>query len=84
MKPVHFVSEFVPADKLLVDFIERRQHLFVVLDEYGGFSGVVTLEDVLEEIVGKEIVDEHETVVDMREHARQRRKETAEKKSGMV
>jgi CBS domain containing-hemolysin-like protein len=80
MKPVHFVPELVPADTLLLEFIERRQHLFVVIDEHGGLSGVVTLEDVLEEIVGREIVDEHETVVDMREHARQRRRQVIEKR----
>ena len=40
-------------------------HLFVVLDEYGGVSGVVSLEDVLEEILGKEIVDETDQVANM-------------------
>jgi CBS domain containing-hemolysin-like protein len=48
-------------------------HLFVVLDEYGGMAGVVTLEDVLEELLGSEIVDETDLVVDMRELARRRR-----------
>ena len=55
--PPNFVHEATPAHKLLVEFQHTHQHLFVVLDEYGGTSGVVSLEDVLEELVG-EILDE--------------------------
>lgn len=73
MRPVDFVLESITLDKLLVRFLESHQHLFVVLDEYGGMAGVVTLEDVLEEILGSEIVDETDQVVDMRELARRRR-----------
>lgn len=73
MKPVHFVVETMSLDRLLIMFLESRLHLFMVLDEYGGIAGLVTLEDVLEEILGKEIVDETDEVVDMRELARQRR-----------
>jgi CBS domain containing-hemolysin-like protein len=80
MKPVHFCAESIPLDKLLVEFLERRQHLFVVIDEFGGFAGVVTLEDVLEEILGREIVDESDQVVDMRELARRRKIEIGTKK----
>lgn len=73
MKPVRFILETVTLDKLLRKFLEARMHLFVVLDEYGGVAGVVSLEDVLEEILGSEIVDETDQVVDMRELARQQR-----------
>jgi len=73
MKPVQFVLETLTLDKLLVQFLESRLHLFVVLDEYGGVAGVVTLEDVLEEILGREIVDETDEVADLRELARKRR-----------
>jgi CBS domain containing-hemolysin-like protein len=58
---------------LLEEFIQRREHLFAVVDEYGGFAGIVTLEDVIEEIVGREIVGEFDPAVDMREQARQER-----------
>ncbi len=75
MKPVRFVLDTMPLDRVLVKFLESRMHLFVVLDEYGGVSGVVSLEDVLEEILGKEIVDETDQVADMRELARSRREE---------
>ncbi len=80
MKPVRFVLENITLDKLLVRFLESRMHLFVVLDEYGGMSGVVTLEDVMEEILGSEIVDETDQVVDMRELARLRREELVVKR----
>lgn len=75
MRPVRFVLESLTLDRLLVKFLGSRMHLFVVLDEYGGISGVVTLEDVLEEILGSEIVDETDQVVDMRELARRQRDE---------
>ncbi len=75
MRPVRFVLESVTLDKLLVQFLGSRLHLCVVLDEYGGVAGVVTLEDVLEEILGSEIVDETDKVVDMRQLARTQRDE---------
>ncbi|BCS90142.1 hemolysin family protein [Pseudodesulfovibrio sediminis] len=75
MLPVQFVLETITLDKLLVKFLGSRLHLCVVLDEYGGVAGVVTLEDVLEEILGSEIVDETDQVVDMRELARLQRDE---------
>ncbi|EPR42797.1 putative signal transduction protein with CBS domain containing protein [Desulfovibrio sp. X2] len=74
MKPVEFVLETLTLDRALIKFLESRTHLFVVLDEYGGFSGVISLEDVLEEILGKEIMDETDQVADMRELARRKRK----------
>jgi len=82
MRPVHFVAESTSLDRLLRAFLERRQHLSIVIDEYGGLAGVVTLEDVLEEILGKEIVDESDQVADMRELARRRRQQTASGVSG--
>jgi CBS domain containing-hemolysin-like protein len=65
------VPESVRADKLLEVFRQTRQHLAVVIDEFGGVAGVVTLEDVLEVLTG-EIVDETDRVVDLQEEARQR------------
>lgn len=71
-RPVHFVPETNRADKLLRVFQENREHLAVVLDEYGGVAGVVTLEDVLEVLTG-EIVDETDRNVDLQEIARKKR-----------
>jgi len=59
MRPALFVPETKPVDELLREFKVNKVHMAVVLDEYGGTSGLVTIEDVIEEIVG-EIVDEHE------------------------
>lgn len=57
MRPAHFTPETTPVGELLEEMRRRKAHLTVVLDEYGGTAGVVTLEDILEEIVG-EIEDE--------------------------
>ncbi len=74
MRPVHFVVETATLDSVLTEFLALQQHLFVVLDEYGGMSGLIALEDILEEILGREIIDESDLVADKRELARQRRK----------
>ena len=74
-RPVHSVPESARASQLLEQFIQRREHLFSVVDEYGGFAGIVTLEDVIEEIVGQEIVGEFDPVVDMQEQARHERQD---------
>jgi CBS domain containing-hemolysin-like protein len=71
VRPVRFVAETERADKLLQDFQTAREHLAVVVDEYGGVSGVVTLEDVLEVLTG-EIVDETDRSIDLQKLARQR------------
>ena len=73
MKPVHFVYEKTSLDKVLKMFLERAEHLFVVIDEFGGLAGVISLEDVLEEILGQEIMDEFDKVSDMRKLAQKRR-----------
>jgi putative hemolysin len=57
MRPPHFVPETKKINELLKEFQIKKIHMAVVIDEYGGTSGIITLEDVLEEIVG-EITDE--------------------------
>lgn len=59
VRPVRFVPESKPVADLLRDMKQNRQHLMIVVDEFGGTAGLVTLEDVLEEIVG-EIRDEYD------------------------
>lgn len=60
IRPAYYVPETKMIDDLLNDFQENKVHMAVVVDEYGGTSGVVTLEDILEEIVG-DISDEYDT-----------------------
>lgn len=71
-REIRFVPETIRADKLLKFFQSTREHLVVVLDEYGGVSGLVTLEDVLEVLTG-EIVDETDRIIDLQAIARQKR-----------
>jgi CBS domain containing-hemolysin-like protein len=59
MRPVLYVPDSKPVDALLSELQARRQHIAVVVDEYGGTAGLITIEDVLEEIVG-EITDEYD------------------------
>ena len=73
MHPAHFVVETTKLDQLLRTFLGQRQHLVVVTDEFGSVTGIVTLEDVLEEILGREIVDEFDQIADLRAFARQQR-----------
>ncbi len=70
MDEPHFVPESVPLPNILLDFFEQRQHLFIVVDEYGGATGIISLEDVIEEIMGEEIMDESDKTRDMRALAR--------------
>ena len=59
LRPAYFVPETKKADELLAEMQSRRIHMAVVVDEYGGVAGLVTLEDIVEEIIG-EIQDEYD------------------------
>ena len=74
MVPVHKVPENISVSTLFDMFIRMKMHLFVVQDEYGQTSGVVTLEDALETLLGIEIVDEMDQVTDMQEFAKDENK----------
>lgn len=73
------VSEKLPAHNLLDLFIKNHMHLFVVDDQFGQMTGIVTLEDVIETLLGREIVDESDMAVDMQQLAKDKYRERLRK-----
>ena len=71
-KPVISLKTTANVDEALEMFLEERQQFALVRDEFGGTAGIVTMEDVLETLLGEEIVDELDVVDDMRELAREK------------
>ena len=69
MRPIRFVVETAKLNNVLMEFMGTRNKLFALLDEYGALSGLITLEEILEEILGREILDESDEVADKRELA---------------
>lgn len=70
VKPIVRVSEKLPVQQLLDLFIKNKAHLFMVEDEFGQITGIVTLEDAIETLLGREIVDESDVFEDMQELAK--------------
>ena len=77
----------IPADMKLLDLFDRlateREHIALVEDSFGGIAGLVTLEDVIETLLGLEIMDEFDAVEDMQEWARKMR-EKRQRNSGLI
>ncbi|MEN9281809.1 MAG: Hemolysin [Bacteroidota bacterium] len=72
-RDIGYIPENITLDHALEQFLQKRQHVFMVVDEHGGVEGIITMEDVLETMLGAEIVDEADHVVDLRALAKQRR-----------
>lgn len=72
MKPVTVVSDLDSVESLMMRFMGERQHMLLVYDEYGSWLGLVTMEDVMEAIIGQPILDETDDIPNMRRHARRR------------
>lgn len=73
VREVRFVPENITLERTLEQFLQEHHHLFMVVDEHGGVEGVITMEDVLETMLGVEIVDEADKVVDLRQLAKHQR-----------
>ena len=78
-REVLFVPEFISLRVLFSQLLAEQEHFAVVIDEYGGLSGVVTMEDVLETLLGIEIVDESDATEDLRKAARDKWTQRAKK-----
>ena len=70
-RPILSFPEEEPVGNIWEKFLEKKEHISVIIDEYGTFRGIVTLEDVIETMLGQEIVDETDEVVDMQEYAKE-------------
>jgi len=86
MLPMFTLNENIPVSKALNIFIKKKEHMFLVLDNYDQTEGIVTLEDCIETLLGLEIMDESDTTADMRKlalrqmKAKRREKEEQNKK----
>ena len=84
-KDIFAINENIPVSKALDLFISKKDHMFLVMDNYDQTEGIITLEDCVETILGVEIVDESDSAVDMRELAKiqmkQRRRNKVNKES---
>jgi len=70
-RPILSFPEDEPVGNIWEKFLEKKEHVSVIIDEYRSFRGIVTMEDVIETMLGQEIVDETDEVVDMQEYAKE-------------
>ncbi len=73
MEPISTILETTPVATILDEFVKSHQQIFMVEDKFGTVVGLITLEDAIETLLGVEIVDEHDSVIDMRKLAIERR-----------
>lgn len=71
-REIQVVPESIELFSLWEKLLESKEHIAMVVDEYGGLDGIVTMEDIIETLLGLEIVDEKDTIVDMQKYARDR------------
>ncbi len=71
-REIIFIPEFQTLMNLWEIMLEKKEHIAVVVDEYGGIDGIVTMEDIIETLLGLEILDEKDRILDMQQYARGR------------
>lgn len=76
-RPIEIVGEKLPIPKLFARIMEKNEHIALVVDEYGGTAGIVTMEDIVETLLGLEIIDEFDAVDDLQKSAREKWKKRA-------
>lgn len=69
-RDIMYFTEVLPVPAALEKFLMQKEHIAVIMNEYGELEGVVTLEDVLETLLGQEILDEEDSIADLQDHAR--------------
>ena len=70
MREILIINEQMPLPDLFNRLMEKREHIALVVDEFGGMAGIITMEDVIETLIGMEIVDEQDNIEDMQSLAR--------------
>lgn len=79
IRPIYMTHELTPVPLLFEELLSRKEHISLVVDSYGGMSGVATMEDIIETLFGIEIMDELDAKIDMQAFARDKWKERARK-----
>lgn len=74
-RDILIVTNTIVLFELWEKLLEKKEHIALIVDEYGGFEGIVTMEDIIETLLGLEIMDETDTITDMQKYARDRWRE---------
>lgn len=71
-RPMHFFIDLQSITSIWENLLSKKEHIAMIVDEYGSFEGIITMEDVIETLLGLEILDEKDRIANMQEYARQR------------
>lgn len=78
-RPLEVITNNMPLPRLLARLVEKKEHIALIVDEYGGTGGIVTMEDIIETLLGLEITDEFDDIEDLQKWARDKWKLRAKK-----
>jgi len=80
-RDVESFTDDTPIEKIWDEMLKKKEQISIIIDEYGSFQGIITMEDIIETVLGDEIVDERDAVVDMQQLAREKWKRRNEKRT---